>query len=50
VGAVIPALGKMRQEDLEFKANMGYIMRASLKKTKEIKVQMIGNETFTAHC
>jgi hypothetical protein len=31
---VILALGKLRQKDFEFKANMGYIARPYLKKKK----------------
>lgn len=32
---VIPVLRKLRQEDCEFKDNLGYLERASLKKQKE---------------
>jgi hypothetical protein len=28
---VIPALGRMRQKDLHFKANLGYMARSCLK-------------------
>jgi hypothetical protein len=32
--SVIPALRRMRQKDLEFQANLGYISRPFLKKPK----------------
>jgi hypothetical protein len=32
---VIPAFGRLRQEDLEFKANVGYIVSPCLKKPKK---------------
>jgi hypothetical protein len=35
--SVISALKRLRQEDPEFKANMGYLVRFSLKKTKKQK-------------
>jgi hypothetical protein len=31
---VIPVLGRLRQEDLNFKTSLGYIMSPCLKKTK----------------
>jgi hypothetical protein len=31
---VIPAPGKLRQEDVEFKANLGYVTRPCQTKTK----------------
>jgi hypothetical protein len=34
---VITALKRLRQEDLEFKANLGYIARPHLKKKENIK-------------
>jgi hypothetical protein len=37
---VIPALGKHRQEDFEFKTNVGYIARPYLKKEKKKKISM----------
>jgi hypothetical protein len=32
---IIPALGRLRQEDYEFKASMDYIARLPLKKKKK---------------
>jgi hypothetical protein len=32
---VIPVLGRLRQEDHEFKGSLGYIERHCLKKTKQ---------------
>jgi hypothetical protein len=34
---VIPAFGRLRQEDLRFKANLCYIARPNLKKQKEVE-------------
>jgi hypothetical protein len=31
---IIPAFGRLRQEDPEFKTRMGYVVRPCLKKTK----------------
>jgi hypothetical protein len=33
--SIIPALWKLRQEDLEFKASLGYIVSSSVKKKKK---------------
>jgi hypothetical protein len=32
---IIPALGSLRQEDLEFKVSLGYIVRPYLKRRKK---------------
>jgi hypothetical protein len=32
---IIPALRRLRQEDLKFKARLGYIVRPSLQKAKQ---------------
>jgi hypothetical protein len=37
---VIPALGKLRQEDGEFKVSLGYIVRRYLKKKKNPKTHL----------
>jgi hypothetical protein len=37
VHIVIPALGRLRQEEHEFDANLGYIVKPCLKKPKEKK-------------
>jgi hypothetical protein len=34
---IIAALGRLRQKDLKFEANMGYQARSCLKKKKEKK-------------
>jgi hypothetical protein len=35
--ALIPTLGRLRQEDHEFKVNLGYMVRPCLKKRKKRK-------------
>jgi hypothetical protein len=37
VHTVIPVLGRLRQEDGEFKVSLGYIARLCLKKTNKQK-------------
>jgi hypothetical protein len=39
VTPLIPALKKLREKDLEFEANLGYIGRLCLKKTKQSKLK-----------
>jgi hypothetical protein len=34
---VIPAFGRLRQEDLKFEVSLGYILRLCLKKSKNNK-------------
>jgi hypothetical protein len=44
--AIIPALGRLRQEDHEFKASLGCLVRPCLKKSnqkkKELASQLLG--------
>jgi hypothetical protein len=39
---IILALGRLRQEDLEFKASLGYLVKCCLQKQKEIWVCVEG--------
>jgi hypothetical protein len=36
---VIPALGRLRQDHLEFEASLSYIVRPCLKNTKKKKIE-----------
>jgi hypothetical protein len=42
---VIPALGKLRQEDCEFQASLDYTVRSCLKKKKKKKKKKPTNKT-----
>jgi hypothetical protein len=37
--SVIPALGRLRQEDLKFETSLGYLARPCLQKSKNKKIQ-----------
>jgi hypothetical protein len=39
--SIIPALGRLRQEDHELEASLGYIVRPCLKKRKRKKSEQI---------
>jgi hypothetical protein len=41
---VIPALRRLRQGDLEFKANLGYIVRQRVSKKKRAKMFKSANK------
>jgi hypothetical protein len=43
-GAIIPALRRLRQEDGEFKANLGYIVRPCLKQQKQNNNKVLINQ------
>jgi hypothetical protein len=39
--SVIPALGKLRQENCKFEASLGFIVRACLKKQNKAKQKTV---------
>jgi hypothetical protein len=41
---IVPACGRLRQEDLEFQTNLSYIAKFYLKKTKMLNIQSALNK------
>jgi hypothetical protein len=44
---VIPALRRLKQEDLEFEASLDYIINSCLKIIKEKKVCLVGASLYS---